>query len=143
MKHKVNILSKTKLMLLTLAIASIVISCVGDELFRDEFPASNSKADTVFPEANFSYASTLEDFKTIRFTNLSTEGNIFAWDFGDGNTSAEKDVTFTFDGEGTYPVSLTVSDANGASGTTSIDVLVVEGPFQPLILSRNYRRTRH
>jgi len=138
MKHKVNIFSKTKLLLLTLVIASVVVSCVGDELFRDELPASNSKADTVFPEANFSYASSLDDFKTIKFTNLSTEGNMFAWDFGSGNTSTEKDPTFTFAGEGTFAVSLTASDANGATGTTTIDVLVVEGPFQPIILEPGF-----
>ncbi len=139
MKHKGYIFSKTKLLLLTMVIASIVVSCVGDELFRDELPASNSKVDTKFPEANFSYASTLEDFKTIKFTNLSTEATTFAWDFGNGNTSTDQDPTFTFEaGEDTYPVTLTSSDANGATGSITIDVLVVEGPFQPIILEPGF-----
>nr|WP_298930232.1 PKD domain-containing protein [uncultured Allomuricauda sp.] len=139
MKYQVNIFKKTKLLLATLVVASIVASCVGDELFRDELPGANSKVDTVFPEANFSYASSSDDFRAINFTNLSTESLEYAWDFGDGNTSTDEDPSFTFsDGEGTYPVSLTATDGNGVSGTTSIDVIVVEGPFQPIIIEAGF-----
>lgn len=138
MKYKVNILSKTRLLLLLLVVSSIVVSCVGDELFRDDLPEANSKADTVFPEANFSYASSIDDFRTINFTNLSTEALSFAWDFGNGNTSVEEDPSFTFNDEGTYAVSLTATDGNGITGTTSIEVIVVEGPFQPIILEAGF-----
>ena len=139
MSYKVNLFNKTKLLLLCLVIASFVASCVGDELFRDELPGANSKVDTIFPSANFSYASSLVDFKTINFSNLSSEATNFVWDFGGGNTSTEKDATFTFEaGEGTYPVSLTASDANGMTGTITIEVLVVEGPFQPIILEPGF-----
>jgi PKD repeat protein len=116
-------------------IVSLIVGCT----LRDDLPKANSKADTVPPEANFSYASSQEDFRTIIFTNLSNEATIFAWDFGGGNTSNEVDPTFTFeDGEGTYPVTLTASDALGAVSTTTIDVIVVEGPFQPIILEPGF-----
>lgn len=139
MRFKLKIFSKTKLLLMTLISASIVASCVGDEIFRDELPGSNSKADTVFPEANFSYASSSDDFRTINFTNLSTESLSYSWNFGSGNTSTDQDPSFTFEaGEGTYPVELTATDGNGISGTTSIDVIVVEGPFQPIILEAGF-----
>ena len=101
MRQKVNIFSKTKLLLMALVSASIVVSCVNDELFRDDLPDTNSKVDTIFPAANFSYAASSDDFRTINFTNLATEASDFEWDFGDGNTSLEQDPTFTFDGEGT------------------------------------------
>lgn len=139
MKYKVNIFNITKLWLAVLAIASIVASCVGDELFRDELPGPNSIEDTMFPGANFSYASSSDDFKTINFTNLSTEALSFFWDFGNGNTSTDQDPTFTFEaGEGTYPVSLTATDGNGVTGSITIDVVVVEGPFQPIILEPGF-----
>ncbi len=126
-------------MLSILVTASIVLSCVGDELFRDDLPDANSKADTIFPEANFAYASSSDDFRTIRFNNLSTEATTFLWDFGGGSTSAEQDPSFTFEaGEGTYPVSLTATDANGAAAEVTIDVIVVEGPFQPIILEPGF-----
>jgi len=136
--NKQNIFRKTTLLLLGIVAASFFVGCVGDELFRDDLADSNSVEDTVFPEANFSYASTLEDFRTINFTNLSTEASTFVWDFG-GDTSTEQDPTYTFaDGEGTYSVTLTASDGNGVTGTTTIEVLVVEGPFQPIILEPGF-----
>lgn len=110
-----------------------------EKAFEFELPESNSKPDTILPTANFSYASTLEDFKTIKFTNLSVEATTYAWDFGGGNTSTEQDPKFTFDaGEGTYPVTLTASDGRGESHTNTIEVMVVEGPFQPIILEPGF-----
>ena len=139
MKNKVNIFRKTTLILLSIITASFIISCVGDENFRDELPGSNSIEDTIFPGANFSYASSQEDFRTINFSNLSSEASTYSWDFGGGNMSIELDPTFTFEaGEGTYPVTLTASDGNGVTGSTTIDVIVVEGPFQPIILEPGF-----
>ena len=95
MKNKINIFRKITFVV-SLVAASLVVSCVGDEFFRDELPGANSQEDTVFPTANFSYVSSLDDFKTINFTNLSFEATTFEWDFGGGNTSSEQDPTFTF-----------------------------------------------
>ena len=134
MKNKLNIFRKTTL-LVSFFIGIFIVGCT----LRDDLPEANSKVDTVPPEANFSYASALEDFRTINFTNLSNEATTFAWDFGGGNTSTEVDPTYTFEaGEGTYPVTLTASDALGAVSTTTIDVIVVEGPFQPVILEPGF-----
>ncbi len=139
MKYQINLYNKAKFLLATLVLASMAVSCVGDELFRDDLPEANSKADTVFPEANFSYASSADDFRTINFTNLSTEALSFVWDFGSGDTSIEEDPSFTFEaGEGTYPVSLTATDGNGETGTITIEVVVAEGPFQPIILEAGF-----
>ncbi|WP_299272435.1 PKD domain-containing protein [uncultured Psychroserpens sp.] len=134
MKNNINIFRKTTL-LVSFFIASLIVGCT----LRDDLPDANSKADTVPPEANFSYASSSDDFRTINFTNLSSEATIFAWDFGGGATSDLQDPTHTFDaGEGTYSVSLTASDALGAESTIIIDVVVVEGPFQPIILEPGF-----
>nr|WP_321222250.1 PKD domain-containing protein [uncultured Psychroserpens sp.] len=135
MKNKINIFRKTMLLASFFIAGLLVVGCT----LRDDLPDSNSKVDTVPPEANFSYASDSDDFRTINFTNLSTESTIFDWDFGGGNTSDEQDPSFTFDaGEGTYAVTLTASDALGAVNTTTIDVIVVEGPFQPIILEPGF-----
>lgn len=139
MKYKVNILEKTKLLLSMLVTAFIIASCVNDGLFRDDLPGANSKVDEIFPEANFSYASSSDDFRIINFSNLSTEAATFFWDFGDGNTETDQNPSFTFEsGQGTYPVTLTATDGNGEVGTVSIDVIVVEGPFQPVILEPGF-----
>ena len=137
MKKSNYIYGKVTVLFLCLSFVLLYTSC--EDQFKFLLPDSNSLEDTVFPAANFSYASTLEDFKTIKFNNLSTEAIAYLWDFGGGNTTSEKDPSFTFEaGEGNYPVTLTSSDGNGVSGTTTIEVMVVEGPFQPLILEPGF-----
>ncbi len=134
MKYKIYNFRKTTI-LVSFFLVSLIVGCT----LRDDLPQANSKADTVPPEANFSYASSSDDFRTINFTNLSNEATTFAWDFGGGNTSTEVDPTYTFEaGEGTYTVTLTASDALGAVSSISIDVIVVEGPFQPIILEPGF-----
>ena len=136
MKNK-YIKRATKLFLFLTILVFTINSC--QKAFEFDLPDTNSKPDTVLPSANFSYASTLEDFKTIKFTNLSVESTTYSWDFGGGNTSSEQDPTFTFDaGEGVYPVSLTASDGRGESDVITVEVMVVEGPFQPIILEPGF-----
>lgn len=52
-----------------------------------------------------------------------------AWAYGDGAT-ADVDATHVFDEPGTYPVTLTVVDSDGATGTATVTI-VVEGPAAP------------
>lgn len=106
------------------------VSC--SEYFEFELPEANSKVDTVLPSAAFSYIPDADDYRKIKFSDLSTESTKYLWDFGGGATSTDRDPIFTFvDGEGTYPVSLTVSDDNNASDTVIIEV-VVEDLFVPI-----------
>lgn len=132
MKTKKISLYKKIVLILSFALPLVFISC--DDAFDYDLPDSNSKVDTILPNANFSYASLQADFMQIRFTNLSTESTTYLWEFGFGETSNLKDPTFTFiNGEGTYPVTLTASDANGASSTITINVEVVMGPVSPIL----------
>ena len=103
-----------------------------------DLPQTAVKADTTPPAADFSYASDADDFRIINFTNLSSEAITFMWDFGGGNTSTEEDPSFTFEGEGTYEVSLTATDGLGVSHVITQDVIVEEGPFQPTILEAGF-----
>lgn len=136
MKNKLNIFRKTTLLLLGIVAVSFLVSC--EDLFRDDLPDANSKEDTVFPAANFSYVADQEDFKTIFFTDLSTESNKYLWDFGGGATSSDRDPSHTFAaGEGTYPVTLTASDGNGKMSTVTLDVEVVN-EFVPVFLCPDF-----
>lgn len=65
---------------------------------------------------------------TVNFSNLTSgNSNECVWDFGDGNTSQVCDnTTHTYTSGGNYTVSLTVSTANGCSGTvTKINYITV------------------
>ncbi|MFC0606070.1 PKD domain-containing protein [Winogradskyella pulchriflava] len=133
MKNKVNIFRKTKLLFLCLLAASFIVSCVGDEIFRDDLPDSNSQVDTKLPQANFSYTVDEDDYTTIHFQDLSSESNTYLWDFGNGDTSMEQDPTYTFTaGEGVYPVTYTTGDSNGATSSITMDV-IVEEPELPAV----------
>jgi|GEM_PF-611360 len=80
------------------------------------------------PSANFSYSvSGLE----VSFTDESTDsdGNIvsWSWDFGDGAASTQQHPVHTFAADGTYTVTLDVTDDGGASDSISKDVTVTSG----------------
>lgn len=80
------------------------------------------------PAANF---STSISGLTVTFTDGSTDadGSIASrsWSFGDGTTSTAVNPTKTYVAAGTYTVSLTVTDNQGASNTTSRSVTVSTG----------------
>ena len=56
----------------------------------------------------------------VTFDSSGSTGNIvtYAWNFGDGGTSAEANPTYTYAAPGTYPVSLVVSDVVTQSEAT-------------------------
>lgn len=59
-------------------------------------------------------------------TSSDTDGVItgWVWEFGDGNTSTLQNPSHTYDFAGTYQVSLTVTDNNGATALTDQSVTV-------------------
>ena len=74
-------------------------------------------------EALFTYET---DGLTVTFTNTSTvSGTVtYAWDFGDGETSTEKDPVHTYASKGEYTVTLTVKDEQGGTHPVSTKIAV-------------------
>jgi PKD repeat protein len=52
------------------------------------------------------------------FTNSTTNGTSYSWDFGDGSTSTETDPTHSYTADGVYTVVLTATNACGSSTVT-------------------------
>ncbi len=77
------------------------------------------------PEASFTYTAT---GLLVVFMNTSTEGATYSWNFGDGNTSVESDPTHTYGADGTYTVTLTVTNSCGSAFYS--EIITVETAIQ-------------
>ncbi len=68
----------------------------------------------ISPDAQFTYRQI--DWRTYEFFANPTPGDdaiTYAWDFGDGATSAQQTITHSFSHPGTYSVTLTAADDAG------------------------------
>lgn len=68
------------------------------------------------PTASFTYVAV---GLVVTFSNESTGGSSYLWDFGDGSTSTETSPTHTYATGGLYPVTLTVTNSCGSDVYTS------------------------
>ena len=87
----------------------------------------NTGGGNLDPSAAFS--SSVNDLQ-VTFTDASTDsdGSVvsWSWDFGDGNTSTDQNPVHNYAAYGTYSVSLTVTDNEGATDNTSQDVTLTD-----------------
>ena len=94
--------------LLPVLALTLVFSGCGDD---DDDPMTGGDAAI----ASFQFEIDANDFLTVNFSNFSDNADSFAWDFGDGNTSTEREPSHTYAEAGTYNVVLTASSANGSA----------------------------
>lgn len=85
-------------------------------------------AGAAVPVAGFTPSSTQTNVGSpITFTNSSTNGTTYSWDFGDGNSSADSDPIHTYTSAGTYTVTLTVTNSAGCTDVTTVTVTITDG----------------
>ena len=84
------------------------------------------------PEARIT-ASATEGAPPLRVEFASATTGRARWDFGDGTTSSERAPSHTFDKPGLYPVSLTVTDAEGASARNDLLIAVDRNVSEPIV----------
>lgn len=82
---------------------------------------SDSLEKKALPIADFTYASSGNcDSTTVNFTDNSIDGDIYSWDFGDGQNSTETNPIHNFYNTNIYNVSLTVTDTSSGLDSTVI-----------------------
>lgn len=65
---------------------------------------------------------------SIEFFNLSSGGDAYAWDFGDGGTSTQTNPVHAYSGPGTYDITLTVTDVLCQNSVTLTQTVSLEPP---------------
>jgi len=61
----------------------------------------------------------------ISFTNITTDGSSYEWNFGDGQTSTSKNPTHSYINEGVYTITLTAFSKNGKKQDLMTDFVTV------------------
>ncbi len=69
------------------------------------------------PIASFQFEVSATNFLQVTFTNFSQNAATYEWNFGDGQTSAEKDPVHVYTAAGNYTVVLTAKNSAGTSAT--------------------------
>lgn len=96
----------------------------GETLYAGIFGGGVYRFPTPLPTADFTWAGVAVASQLIGFTDRSAGLPIsWAWNFGDGGSSTEQYPTHTYAAAGSYPVSLTVTNASGSS-TKSLTITV-------------------
>ena len=81
----------------------------------DNFSIEVGLEGSVPPSVGFEFNQSPDNFLEYTFTNSSTGGTSFLWDFGDGNTSTEESPTHVYAIAGTYTVTLEARNDAGLS----------------------------
>lgn len=104
--------------------------------FSNEVSAATNAINTP-PSASFTFACS-DLTCTFTSTSIDADGGVVAWtwDLGEGTSLTAQHPTHTYASEGTYAVTLTVTDDAGASDTTSQNVTVTSSnPGDTITLS--------
>lgn len=121
MQKLTNMVTKNIFLMMGLFLAVTMVSSCGedDEMVTPMMPDPSSVV------ASFTSQVDADNSLTYAFTNNSVVNGIdnttfqSSWDFGGDGTSTEANPTYTFSGEGTYEVTLTVTASDGVTGTAS------------------------
>ncbi len=91
--------------------------------------------------ASFQFEADADNFLLVAFTNFSQNAASYSWDFGDTNTSADKDPNHEYAATGTYTVKLTATATDGSTSEKTEDVEVVDPDVALTLLAGNTSKT--
>ncbi|MET0694427.1 MAG: LamG-like jellyroll fold domain-containing protein [Propionibacteriaceae bacterium] len=97
----------------------------------------------VAPTASFTSAANNLALSVNGSGSSDSDGTItsYAWTFGDGGTATGANASHTYTSAGVYPVKLTVTDNEGATGSVTRSVTVSSAPVDTPFVSDGFERT--
>lgn len=109
----------------------VILNITDDDGFNDIYTQTVSV--TFSPQANFTYnISNPSTSDTITFTDTSTDsdGSIasYNWSFGDGSNSHNQNPTHSYSDDGSYNITLNVTDNDGATNRTTQQIIITNTP---------------
>lgn len=95
----------------------------------------------VLPNAYFEIAPRFVyvNDQEVHFFNLSDNGDVYLWDFGDGSTSGEMSPTHLYTREGTYDVTLNVWTKNDCYDLYVLETAVLVEPSGKIVFPNVFR----
>lgn len=101
----------------------------GTSISRLKFDSCGSGGGNISPTASFTVDCTLLQCLFDGSGSIDPDGAIdsYAWNFGDGNSSDTQIPTNLYAAAGTYSVTLTVTDNQGATNVSSQEITVDDG----------------
>jgi PKD repeat protein len=129
--------------ILTIIVVGIIILSIAfiSLKYQVEDIADDEEGETSFfikilADASSGTAPLSVNFKSLILDEKGTPE--YFWEFGDGNTSTEKDPTYVYKKEGTYSCTLKVKDKN-VEKTDSFNITILKNnpPDVKIILSKN------
>lgn len=104
--------------------------------FTDAFTITVPQGGNAPPVAAFTHSCTALNCSVDGSGSTDTDGLIsgYAWDFGDGATASGATASHDYAASGTFPITLTVTDDDGATAMTSTSVTVTD-PGGPGVLA--------
>ncbi len=109
-----------------LSVLSYTVSCTDDGFQAFEAPQGNVNG--VQPSTIFTVGNP-EGTSIYNLRSFSTDANSYKWDFGDGNSSTEADIDYTYEVGGVYTLKLETTSVDGLVASDSIQVAPVVTSF--------------
>ena len=103
----------------------------------DEITGSKSITINAFPEVDFSIDTTGQRSTRVFTAKSNSDNYTFAWNFGDGSTKTGNEVEHLYSAPGTYTVTLTTTDNQNCSDTTSQTVKIEAASKIPNVFTPN------
>ncbi|PIY11641.1 MAG: hypothetical protein COZ18_03540 [Flexibacter sp. CG_4_10_14_3_um_filter_32_15] len=106
-----------------------------DSVLEGDYTTLRFSARTAVADFTSPNQLNLDQLNTIRFQDASQNAVSWLWDFGNGQTSTLQNPFMTYSSQGSYTISLTITDVAGCTSTKSKVIQVVRKSPKPIISS--------